>query len=205
MMIKINPNKPQEKEIEKVVTVLKNGGLIIYPTDTVYAIGCDIYQHKAIERIAQLKKLDPEKALFTFICNDLSDISNYVLPIPNSVFKTIKKLIPGPYTFILNANHNVPKTLKQNRKTIGIRVADNRVVQEIIKKLGNPLLSSSLIDETNDITEYYTDPQDIYNTYKNKVDLIIDGGFGNVVPSTILDCTKEEIEVIREGAGTFEK
>lgn len=205
MMIKINPNKPQEKEIEKVVTVLKNGGLIIYPTDTVYAIGCDIYQHKAIERIAQLKKLDPEKALFTFICNDLSDISNYVLPIPNSVFKTIKKLIPGPYTFILNANHNVPKTLKQNRKTIGIRVADNRIVQEIIKKLGNPLLSSSLIDETNDITEYYTDPQDIYNTYKNKVDLIIDGGFGNVVPSTILDCTKEEIEVIREGAGTFEK
>lgn len=204
MMIKINPNKPQEKEIEKVVTVLKNGGLIIYPTDTVYAIGCDIYQHKAIERIAQLKKLDPEKALFTFICNDLSDISNYVLPIPNSVFKTIKKLIPGPYTFILNANHNVPKTLKQNRKTIGIRVADNRIVQEIIKKLGNPLLSSSLIDESNDITEYYTDPQDIYNTYKNKVDLIIDGGFGNVMPSTILDCTKEEIEVIREGAGTFE-
>ena len=204
MMIKINPNKPQEKEIEKVVTVLKNGGLIIYPTDTVYALGSDIYQHKAIERIAQLKKLDLEKALFTFICNDLSDISNYVLPIPNSVFKTIKKLIPGPYTFILNANHNVPKILKQNRKTIGIRVADNRIAQEIIKKLGNPLLSSSLIDETNDITEYYTDPQDIYNTYKNKVDLIIDGGFGNVVPSTILDCTKEEIEVIREGAGTFE-
>lgn len=203
-MIKINPNKPQEKEIETVVTVLKNGGLIIYPTDTVYALGCDIYQTKAIERIAQLKKLDPEKALFTFICTDLSDISNYVLPIPNTIFKTIKKLIPGPYTFILNANHNVPKILKQNRKTVGIRIADNRITQEIIRKLGNPLLSSSLIDETNDITEYYTDPQDIYNAYKNKVDLIIDGGFGNVVPSTILDCTKEDIEVLREGAGRFE-
>ncbi|GIV29878.1 MAG: hypothetical protein KatS3mg028_0944 [Bacteroidia bacterium] len=149
-------------------------------------MGCDIYQNKAIERIARLKKLDPEKALFTFICTDISDISSYVLPIPNSVFKTIKKLIPGPYTFVLNANNNVPKILKQNRKTIGIRVADNNITKEIVRQLGNPLLSSSLIDEHNDITEYYTDPQDIYNAYKNKVDLIIDGGYGNVVPSTIL-------------------
>lgn len=204
MMIKINPEKPQEKEIEKVVNVLKNGGVIIYPTDTVYALGCDIYQNKAIERIARLKKIDPEKALFTFICTDISDISSYVLPIPNSVFKTIKKLIPGPYTFVLNANNNVPKILKQNRKTIGIRVADNNITREIIHQLGNPLLSSSLIDENNDITEYYTDPQDIYNEYKNKVDLIIDGGYGNVVPSTILDCTKDEIELIRQGAGEWE-
>lgn len=204
MMIKINPEKPQEKEIEKVVKVLKNGGVIIYPTDTVYAIGCDIYQNKAVEQIARLKKLDPEKALFTFICTDISDISSYVLPIPNSVFKTIKKLIPGPYTFVLNANNNVPKILKQNRKTIGIRVADNNITREIIRQLGNPLLSSSLIDENNDITEYYTDPQDIYNEYKNKVDLIIDGGYGNVVPSTILDCTTNEIKLIRQGAGEWE-
>lgn len=204
MMIKINPEKPQEKEIEKVVNVLKDSGVIIYPTDTVYALGCDIYQNKAIERIARLKKIDPEKALFTFICTDISDISSYVLPIPNSVFKTIKKLIPGPYTFVLNANNNVPKILKQNRKTIGIRVADNNITREIIHQLGNPLLSSSLIDENNDITEYYTDPQDIYNEYKNKVDLIIDGGYGNVVPSTILDCTKDEIELIRQGAGEWE-
>ncbi|GAB4202102.1 MAG: L-threonylcarbamoyladenylate synthase [Bacteroidia bacterium] len=203
-MIKINPEKPQEKEIEKVVNVLKDSGVIIYPTDTVYALGCDIYQNKAIERIARLKKIDPEKALFTFICTDISDISSYVLPIPNSVFKTIKKLIPGPYTFVLNANNNVPKILKQNRKTIGIRVADNNITREIIHQLGNPLLSSSLIDENNDITEYYTDPQDIYNEYKNKVDLIIDGGYGNVVPSTILDCTKDEIELIRQGAGEWE-
>lgn len=203
-MIKINPEKPQEKEIEKVVKVLKDGGVIIYPTDTVYALGCDIYQNKAVEQIARLKKLDPEKALFTFICTDISDISSYVLPIPNSVFKTIKKLIPGPYTFVLNANNNVPKILKQNRKTIGIRVADNNITREIIRQLGNPLLSSSLIDENNDITEYYTDPQDIYNEYKNKVDLIIDGGYGNVVPSTILDCTTNEIKLIRQGAGEWE-
>lgn len=203
-MIKINPDKPQESEIEKVIHVLKNEGIIIYPTDTVYAVGCDIYNNKGIERIAQLKKLDAQKALFTFICTDISDISNYVLPIPNNIFKTIKKLTPGPYTFILNANNKVPKLLKQNRKTIGIRIADNAITREIIKRLGNPILSSSLIDETNDITEYYTDPQDIYKQYKNKVDLIIDGGFGNVVPSTILDCTKEEITLIREGAGKWE-
>lgn len=205
MMIKINPENPQTKEIEKVVSVLKDGAVIIYPTDTVYALGCDIYNTKAIERIARLKKLNPEKALFTFICKDISDISDYVLPIPNHIFKSIKKLIPGPYTFILNANNNVPKILKQNRKTVGIRVADNAITTEIIKTLGNPLLSSSLIDEANDVTEYYTDPQDIYNQYKDKVDLIIDGGFGNVIPSTILDCTKNEIELIREGAGKWEE
>ncbi len=204
MLIKISSDKPQEKEIEKVVQGLKNGGVIIYPTDTVYALGCDIYQTKAIERIARLKKIDPEKALFTFICSDISDISNYVLPIPNSVFKIIKKLIPGPYTFILNANNNVPKILKQNRKTIGIRVADNNITREIIKQLTHPILSSSLVDEEDDIKEYYTDPEEIYEQYKNKVDLIVDGGYGNVVPSTILDCTKEEIEVIREGAGKVE-
>ncbi|GIV26385.1 MAG: threonylcarbamoyl-AMP synthase [Bacteroidia bacterium] len=204
MLIKINSEKPQEKEVESVVKLLRDGGVIIYPTDTVYALGCDIYQTKAIERIARLKKIDPEKALFTFICSDISDISNYVLPIPNSIFKVIKKLIPGPYTFILNANSNVPKILKQNRKTIGIRVADNNITREIIKQLGHPILSSSLIDAEDDIKEYYTDPQEIYEQYKNKVDLIIDGGYGNVVPSTILDCTKEEIEVIREGAGKVE-
>jgi tRNA threonylcarbamoyl adenosine modification protein (Sua5/YciO/YrdC/YwlC family) len=203
MMIKINPDKPQENEIQKVVEVLKDGGVIIYPTDTVYALGCDIYNTKAIEKIAHLKKLDPQKALFTFICSDISDVSKYVLPIPNPIFKTIKQLIPGPYTFILNANSNVPKILKQNRKTIGVRVADNNITRQIIQKLGNPILSSSLIDENNEITEYYTDPKDIYLQYKDKVDLIIDGGFGNVVPSTILDCTKEKIELIREGAGKW--
>ncbi|MCX8081763.1 MAG: L-threonylcarbamoyladenylate synthase, partial [Bacteroidia bacterium] len=162
-----------------------------------------IYSNKAIERIAKLKKLDPEKALFTFVCSNISDISHYVLPIPNHIFKTIKKLIPGPYTFILNANNQVPKILKQKRKTIGVRIADNLITLEIIKQLGHPLISSSLIDETNEITEYYTDPADIENEYKNKVDLIIDGGYGNIVPSTILDCTKEEITLIREGAGKW--
>ncbi|MEW6772456.1 MAG: L-threonylcarbamoyladenylate synthase [Bacteroidota bacterium] len=204
MILKINPDKPQSKEVDKVIEVLKNDGVIIYPTDTVYALGCDIYSNKAIERIAKLKKLDPEKALFTFICSDISDVSKYVLPIPNNIFKTIKKLIPGPYTFILSANNQVPKILKQNRKTIGIRIADNKITQSIITALGNPILSSSLIDETNDITEYFTDPQDIYNQYHDKVDLIIDGGYGNVIPSTILDCTKDEIEIIRQGAGKVE-
>lgn len=204
MLLKINPEKPLQKDIEKVMAVLKVGGVIIYPTDTVYALACSIYSNKAMEKIARLKKLDPEKALFTFICSDISEISNYVLPIPNSIFKTIKKRIPGPYTFILNANNLVPKFLKQKRKTIGIRVADNNITREIIKQLGNPLLSSSLIDESNDITEYFTDPADIYNQYKDKADLIIDGGYGNVVPSTILDCTKEQIELIRKGAGEWE-
>ena len=204
MLIKINPNKPQTNEVQKVVDILKNDGVIIYPTDTVYALGCSIYSHKGIERIAHLKKLDPEKALFTFICTDISEISNYVLPIPNPVFKTIKRLTPGPYTFILNANNNVPKILKQNRKTIGIRVADNNITREIIKHLGHPIISSSVIDESSDITEYYTDPEDIYKEYKDKVDAIIDGGYGNVIPSTILNCTKEEIECIRQGAGKWE-
>ncbi len=204
MLIKIHPEKPSEKAIDQVTDILLKGGVIIYPTDTVYALGCDMYNNKAIEKIAQLKKLDPQKALFTFICTDISEISNYVTPIPNNIFKTIKKLVPGPYTFILNANNNVPKILKQNRKTIGIRVADNNITREIIKHLGHPILSSSLIDTSDEITEYYTDPQEIYHEYKNKVDLIIDGGFGNVIPSTILDCTKEDIEVIREGAGEFE-
>ncbi len=204
MLLKINPEKPSEKEIQKVVDELKSGGIIIYPTDSVYALGCNIYNNKAIEKIAQLKKLDPQKALFSFICTDISEISNYVLPISNHIFKTIKKLTPGPYTFILNANHHVPKILKQNRKTVGIRIADNNITREIIQQLGNPILSSSLIDELNDISEYFSDPQEIYIQYKNKVDLIIDGGFGNVVPSTILDCTNDNIEVIRKGAGEFE-
>lgn len=205
MVLKINSENPRDKEIETVVNVLKNGGVIIYPTDTVYALGCDIYNNKAIEKIARIKKLDPEKALFTFICSDISEISNYVLPISNTVFKTIKRLTPGPYTFILNANSNVPKILKQNRKTIGIRVADNPITKKIIQQLGNPLLSSSLIDETNDITEYYTDPEDIAREYSHQVDLIIDGGYGNVVPSTILDCTKDEITLIRKGAGEWDE
>lgn len=201
MLIKINPQHPNDEEIDVVAKTLQNGGVIIYPTDTVYALGCSIYSNKAVEKIAHLKKLDPQKALFTLICKDISDASNYVLPIPNHIFKTIKKLIPGPYTFILNANSNVPKILKQNRKTIGIRIADNIITQKIISQLNHPLLSSSLIDESDDITEYFTDPEDIYNQYHNKVDLIIDGGFGNIVPSTILDCTKNDIEVIRAGAG----
>ncbi len=202
MYIRINEHIPQHKEIDIAADIIKGGGIIIYPTDTVYAIGCDIFNQRSIEKIAQLKKLNLQKSLFTFVCSDISEMSDYVLPIANHVFRTIKKIIPGPYTFILNANQNVPKVLKQYRKTVGIRIPDNNIVRDLVHRLGRPILSTSLINTKDDIVEYYSDPQEIYNDFKNKVDLIIDGGYGNILPSTVLDCTTDTITVIREGLGS---
>lgn len=200
MLIRIYPENPNEKVIEQVVDVLKKGGIIIYPTDTVYGLGCDITNPKAIERIAKLRGIKPEKANFSFICYDLSHISDYIKPIDNVVFRVLKKALPGPFTFIFNANNNVPKLLSNNKKTVGIRVPDNHIARQIVKVLGNPILSTSIHDE-DEIIEYTTDPELIYEKYEDKVDLIIDGGYGDNIPSTVIDCTNGDFEVIREGKG----
>lgn len=202
MLIKIYEENPNEKAIEQIVSILKKGGIIIYPTDTVYGFGCDITNPKAIERIAKLKGLKPEKANFSFICYDLSHISDYIKPIDNPTFRILKKALPGPFTFIFNANHNVPKLLSSNKKTVGIRVPDNNIARCIVKKLGNPILSTSIKDE-DDIIEYSTDPELIHEKYENIVDIVIDGGYGDNIASTVVDCTNGEFEVLREGKGVL--
>ncbi len=198
MLLSIHPETPALRQILKVVEILRAGGIIIYPTDTVYGLGCDIFNQKGIERIAQIKKLDIEKAHFSFICYDLSNISEYTKQIDNHIFKIMKKNLPGPFTFILPANNNVPKILKSKKKTIGIRIPDNNIVREIVKELGNPIITTSVI-AADDIIEYSTDPELIHEEYKDIVDLVIDGGYGNNVASSIIDCTSDEIEIIREG------
>jgi tRNA threonylcarbamoyl adenosine modification protein (Sua5/YciO/YrdC/YwlC family) len=203
MLIRIYPENPNEKALEQVVEVLKKGGIIIYPTDTVYGMGCDITNQKAIERIAKLRGIKPEKANFSFICYDLSHISDYIKPIDNSIFRVLKKALPGPFTFIFNASNNVPKLLSSNKKTVGIRVPDNNIARQIVQLLGNPILSTSIHDE-DDILEYTTDPELIFEKYQDSVDLVIDGGFGDNVPSTVIDCTDGGFEVIREGKGNLD-
>lgn len=198
MIFKIHPDNPDQRQILKAVEILRAGGIIIYPTDTVYGLGCDIFNQKGIERIAQIKRLDLEKAHFSFICYDLSNISEYTRQIDNHVFKIMKRNLPGPFTFILHANNSVPKILKSKKKTIGIRIPDNNIVRELVRELGNPIITTSVI-AADDIAEYSTDPELIHEEYKDIVDLVIDGGYGNNVASSIIDCTSDEIEVIREG------
>jgi tRNA threonylcarbamoyl adenosine modification protein (Sua5/YciO/YrdC/YwlC family) len=201
MLVRLNNEEPQSREIDRIVSCLRNGGVIIYPTDTVYALGCDITQNKAIEKICKLKGIKLEKSNFSFVCSDLSHLSEYTKPIPNHVFRIMKKTLPGPFTFILEANSNVPKMLKQERKTVGIRVPDNIICREIINALGNPLISTSLHDNSDDILEYFSDPEIIHRQYEDKVDLVVDGGHGNIYPSTVVNCSNGEIEIIREGLG----
>ena len=201
MLLRLNYDNPHPKDIQLIVDCLKNDGLIIYPTDTVYSIGCDIMRPKAIEKLCKLKNIKPEKANFSFVCSDLSQLSNYSKPISNSLFRVMKKALPGPYTFILEANGNVPKLLKQNKKTVGIRVPDNVICNTIINALGNPIITTSLHNMEDDILDYYTDPEVIHNQYQKLVDIVIDGGFGNLYASTVLDCSEEDIVVIREGLG----
>lgn len=202
MLIRIYEENPNEKTIEQVVEVLKKGGLIIYPTDTVYGLGCDITNHKAIEKICRIRGIKPEKANFSFICYDLSHIADYIKPIDTTVFRVLKKALPGPFTFILNANNNVPKLLSSNKKTVGIRVPDNNIARCIVKMLGNPILSTSIHDD-DEIMEYSTDPELIHEKYEEQVDLIIDGGYGENIPSTVVDCTSGDFEVLRQGKGDF--
>jgi len=203
MLIRIYPENPNPKAIEQVVQVLRKGGLIIYPTDTVYGLGCDITNHRAIEAVARIRNIKPEKANFSFICHDLSNLSDYTKPIDNTVYRVLKKALPGPFTFILNASGNVPKLLSSNKKTVGIRVPDNDIAREIVKQLGNPILSTSIKDD-DDIVEYSTDPELIHEKYENLVDLVIDGGYGGNIASTVVDVTSGEFEVLREGKGDLE-
>ncbi len=200
MLLRIYNENPNPRDVRKVVDILREGGVIIYPTDTVYGMGCDITNQKAVEKVTRFKGIQIEKANFSFICSDLSHISDYTKPIPNSVFKLMKKNLPGPFTFILEANNNVPRYFKGKKKTVGIRVPDNNIIREIVYELGNPILSTSIYDE-DEILEYTTDPELIYEKYHDFADIIIDGGYGELVPSTVIDCTKDELEIIREGKG----
>lgn len=201
-LVKIYPENPNPKELNKVLEVLRNGGLIIYPTDTVYGLGCDITNTKALERIAKIKGIKLEKANFSFICYDLSNLSDYVKQIDTATFKILKKALPGPFTFILPGNNNLPKEFKK-KKTVGIRVPDNNIIREIVKLLGNPIVSTSIYDE-DEILEYSTDPELIFEKWQDKVDLVIDGGYGDNIPSTIVDLSEGEPVLIREGKGDFE-
>ena len=200
--IKIYEDKPNEAAIAKVVKVLKDGGLVIYPTDTVYGLGCDITNTKALERIAKIKGIKLDKANFSFICHDLSNISDYVRQIDTPTFKLLKRALPGPYTFILPGNNNLPKEFKK-KTTVGIRVPDNAIAIEIVKQLGNPIVSTSIHDE-DDVIEYTTDPELIFEKWQNLVDLVIDGGYGNNVGSTIIDLSGDEPIVVREGKGSLD-
>jgi len=200
--LKIYEDNPNEVAIKKVVEVLKNGGVIIYPTDTVYGLGCDITNTKALERVAKLKGIKLEKANLSFICYNLSHISDYVKQIDTSTFKLLKRALPGPYTFILPGNNDLPKVFK-NKKTVGIRVPDNTIIRAIIKELGNPIISTSIHDD-DEIIEYSTDPELIFEKWQNKVEMVIDGGYGDNIPSTIIDLSGNEPEVIREGKGSLD-
>jgi tRNA threonylcarbamoyl adenosine modification protein (Sua5/YciO/YrdC/YwlC family) len=200
--LKIYENKPSEAAIAKVVKVLKDGGLVIYPTDTVYGLGCDITNSKALERIARIKGVKLEKANFSFICHDLSNLSDYVRQIDTATFKILKRALPGPYTFILPGNNNLPKEFKK-KTTVGIRIPNNEIVLEIVKQLGNPIVSTSIRDE-DDVIEYTTDPELIFEKWQNLVDLVIDGGYGDNVASTIIDLSGSEPEIIREGKGDID-
>ncbi len=201
-LIKIFEENPNEREIEKVIDVLKKGGLIIYPTDTVYGLGCDITNTKAMDKVAKIKGVKLNKAKFSFICYDLSNLSDYVRQIDTPTYKILKRALPGPYTFVLPGNNNLPKAFK-NKRTVGIRIPDNAIIRELVKKLGNPIVSTSIYDE-DDLIEYTTDPELIYEKWGSIVDIVIDGGFGNNIPSTIVDLSDGEITILREGKGSID-
>ena len=203
MLLKIYPENPNDRMIEIVTRCLKEGGVVIYPTDTVYAIGCDIYQPRAVERVAQIKGIRADKANFSLICQDLSHIADFTRPFSTSVYKVMKKALPGPYTFILNANNQVPKLFQSRKKTIGIRVPDNSIIREVVRRLGNPVISTSVYDD-DEILEYTTDPELIHEKYESLVDLVIDGGYGDNQASTVIDCTAEDMVLLRQGKGSFD-
>ena len=203
MLISIHPDNPDKRKIDQVIQILKKGGIIIYPTDTVYSMACDLTNRKAVERMAQIKGIKIEKANFSLICYDLSHISDYTVQFGNNIYKMMKRALPGPFTFILNANNSVPKLFKSKKKTIGIRVPNNNIARTIVQELGNPLISTSVHDD-DEILEYITDPELIHEKYENILDVVIDGGYGQNEASTIVDCTGNEPEIIREGIGDLD-
>ena len=204
MLIEIHPDNPEPRKITEVVNCLRKGGVIIYPTDTIYSIGCDLRNKKAIEKVARLKGVRLRKAQFSLICYDLSSIGDYTKQFDRSVFKAMNKALPGPYTFILNAGNKVPKLFETNKKEVGIRIPDNNIARQVVHELGNPIIATSVHDD-DEILEYTTDPSLIHEKYENMVDLVIDGGYGKNNPSTIVDCTDGEINVIREGIGSIDE
>ena len=201
MLIKLYETNPSPKEVEKVVNILKDGGIVIYPTDTVYAMGCDALNVRAIEQICKIKNINPQKTKLSIICEDLSNISEYA-KVSNNVFKLMKRNLPGPFTFILNATSSLPK-IYRNRKEVGIRIPDNNIILTIVRELGNPILTSS-VRSKDDLMEYCTDPELIEEEYAHLVDAVVDGGYGGLEPSTVVDCTGDEIEIVRQGKGELE-
>lgn len=200
MLLKIHEQNPQPRLIKQVVASLEKGGIVIYPTDTVYGLGCDILQQRAVERICRIKKVNPAKAQLSFVCSDLSHLSDFAKPLSNPVFRLLREHLPGPYTFILEASKMVPRILQGRKDTIGLRIPNNSIAMAIVTELGRPILSASLPGE---MVEDYTDPEVMYENFRNEVDFVIDGGIGGVVPSTVIDCTQEEPVVVREGLGKW--
>jgi len=198
--IKLYEENPDPRKIKQIVNVLRDGGVIIYPTDTIYGLGCDLTNRKAIDKLCRVKGIKPGKINLSFICQDLSHIADYVKNLPTPTFKLMKKNLPGAFTFILKANSNVPKIVNANKKTVGIRIPDNKIPLEIVSALGNPLISTSIKGE-DEYVEYPTDPEEIYESFLNQVDIVIDGGYGKNVPSTVVDCTNDDFELIRQGQG----
>ena len=198
-LLRIFPENPDERKIRQVVDCLREGGLVIYPTDTVYGLGCDIHNSRAVERIARIKGIKPSKNDFSFICHDLSHIADYA-KVSNTAFKLMKKALPGPFTFILEASHKVPKLLHTNKKTVGIRVPDHDIPRRLVQELGNPIITTSIKDD-DEVIEYSTDPELIHDKFKHQVDIVIDGGYGGNVGSTIVNATDDAMEIIRQGLG----
>lgn len=205
MLLHIHPDNPQPRLLTQVVNTLRDGGVIIYPTDTIYGLGCDIYNAAAIERICRIKGIQPKAAQFSFICCDLSHLSDYARSVDTPIFRLLKAALPGPYTFILPASKAVPKAMKTKKDTVGIRVPQHRIAHELVKMLDHPIMSVSLPMSGDEEVEHYTDPEVIHDQFGHLVDLVIDGGPGGIVPSTVIDCTSSEPVLIREGAGEWEK
>ncbi|MDD4374871.1 MAG: L-threonylcarbamoyladenylate synthase [Bacteroidales bacterium] len=203
MLLKIYPENPAPRHIKTVIECLNDGGLVIFPTDTVYGLGSSIHQPKALEKVAQLKGIKKEKANFSFIFHNLSMLSEFTKPIENEVYKLMRRNLPGPFTFILNANNSVPRIFQNKKKTIGIRIPDENIIATIVEELGHPVATTSILDDDK-ILEYTSDPEIIHEKFKDKVDIVIDGGFGGNQPSTIIDCTGNEILIIREGKGVLQ-
>jgi tRNA threonylcarbamoyl adenosine modification protein (Sua5/YciO/YrdC/YwlC family) len=200
MLLHVHPENPQPRQINTLIKVLEKGGVIIYPTDTIYGLGCDIFQHKAIEKICRIKKIEPPKAQLSFICYDLSHLSDFSKQLSRNTYRLLKEYLPGPYTFILPASKQVPKILQSKKETIGLRIPDNNIARCIVKELGHPILSASLPGEE---IEDYTDPEIMYENFRKEVDVVVDGGIGGTVPSTIIDCTKDKPVLIRQGSGKW--
>lgn len=204
MIIEINPENIDKRLIQQAVDILKKGGIIIFPTDTVYSMGCDLFNKKALNELAKMKGLKLNKTNFSIICSDMSDLSDYVKQIDRPTFKLLKQSLPGPFTFILNATSEVPRLFDSNRKEIGIRIPNNEIILEIVRQLGNPIATTSLHNDDDAILDYYADPYTIYEHFEDKVDLIIDGGYGNLDASTIIDCTSGAPEIVRQGIGRLD-